>query len=215
MGHMAVILSGCGFLDGSEIHESVLCLLALSQSGHTYHCFAPDIDQVKVVDHISKNAVAGQERNVLVESARIARGEISPLSTLKVSDFDAVVMPGGYGAALHLSTFAQDQEKCTVNEDFRRVVMEFHQARKPIGATCITPVVLAKIFEGVIPATMTLGSSADANVHLSNLGMTVQSATAGEMISDDEHKVYTTPCYMEPPDLAAMYEGVKQMVAKL
>lgn len=214
MAAIAVVLSGCGFMDGSEIHESTLCLLALHQAGHSVECFAPDIPQAQVINHLTK-APMGETRNCLVEAARIARGAIKPLAELDEGEFDAILLPGGFGAAANLSTFGADQENCTVNADLQRTILAFHKAGKPIGATCITPAVLAKIFEKVTPVTMTLGSSAGANAPLDNMGMQSTPATASQMVADEENRVYTTPCYMEPPDLAGMFEGITAVVAKL
>lgn len=214
MAKVAVILAGCGFLDGSEVHESVLTLLALAQRNHEVRCFAPDIPQRRVVNHLTGEEVE-ESRNVLVEAARIARGEISPLQELDVSQFDAIMLPGGFGAALNLSDYALKQENCSVDPDLRRVITQAHKAKLPIGATCITPAPLAKIFQDITPVVMTLGSSADSSKQLECMGMKAKSATVYEMIADEENKVYTTPCYMEPPNLAGMFEGICKVVDKL
>ncbi len=214
MARMAVILSGCGVFDGSEIHESVLLLLCLAQQGHSYHCFAPDKPQVVVINHLTQKSDK-ESRNCLVEAARIARGDISPLARLSHVGYDALMMPGGFGAAINLSSFGKDKENCTVDADFKKAVLEFHKAGKPIGATCITPAALAKIFEGVAKVQMTLGSD-PANVHQLNvMGAKGVLAHVKDAVGDSENKVFTTPCYMEPPDLAGMYEGVRSLVAKV
>ena len=122
MAHVAVVLSGCGFMDGSEIHESVLCLLALAQAGHRTQCFAPNIKQAKVVNHLSGKEEVGVQRNVLQEAARIARGHIKPLDELRVDDFDAILLPGGFGAALNLCTFATEEEHCHVDPTLRQAL---------------------------------------------------------------------------------------------
>ena len=155
MAKVAVILSGCGFMDGSEIHESVLTLLALAMKNHEVYCFSPDTEQKKVVNHLTGEE-APESRNVLVESARIARGKILPLKDLDVSQFDALMLPGGFGAALNLSDFAERQENCSVDPDLKRVILQAHKEKKPIGATCITPAAIAKIFQDVTPFVMTL-----------------------------------------------------------
>lgn len=215
MAHIAVILSGCGYLDGAEIHESVLALLALSQAGHTYQCFAPDVQQAKVVDHLTGKEKVGEKRNVLREAARIARGKIKALSDLEAKAFDAVMIPGGFGVALNLSDFAAHQDKCRVDPDLKRVVLEFFHARKPIGATCITPAILAKIFEGVKSVTLTLGSDPTWAEYLTKLGMKAELGNVRDLISDEKHRIYTTPCYMEPEDLAGLYDGIQKVVSKL
>jgi len=214
MSRVAVILSGCGVKDGSEIHESVLCLLALAQAGHTYHCFAPDIPQACVVNHYTGKSSPDERRNVLVESARIARGVISPLSDLKADEYDAILLPGGFGAASNLSTFASEGIECTVNEEVRNILLEFYKAKRPIAATCITPAVLAKVFQGVTCLKLTLGEG-ESNQQLEAMGMQAIPADVSSVVVDEGNRIYTTPCYMNPPDLAGMFEGIKKMVAKL
>lgn len=213
--NIAVILSGCGYLDGAEIHESVLCLLALAQKKHEYQCFAPNKAQAKVIDHLSQKEQEGQERNVLVESARIARGEIKDLSSLNSQNFDGVLMPGGFGAALNLSSFAQDQEACSVDPECRRALLSFYRESKPIGATCIAPAVLGKVFEETVSLIMTLGKSSEANAHLENMGMQAQPAGVQDVVVDEKNKVFTTPAYMEPADLSGMFEGIRKVVDKM
>lgn len=215
MANVALILSGCGYLDGAEIHESVLCLLALQQKEHKVHCFAPDQEQRRVVDHRTQEEVQGEKRNCLTEAARIARGNISPLTDLNPSSFDALMIPGGFGAALNLSSFAIEGTACHVLDDFKRVVLAFHQEHKPIVATCIAPAVLAKIFEGIASITMTLGTDANTNENLRALGMLPETAKVNEVICDEKHRIYTTPAYMEPDDLPGMYKGICAAVDKL
>ncbi len=212
---VALILSGCGFRDGAEIHESVLSLLALSQGGHEVHFFAPDIPQSIVMDHLRGREVSASSRNVLVESARIARGKILALSECKVEEFDTLMIPGGFGVAVNLSSFGKDQENCTVNKELRELVLEFYRAKKPIGATCIAPAVLGKIFQGEAVVSMTLGKDKDSNMHLSSMGMNAESAAVDECVCDEENRVFTTPAYMEPDDLPGMFEGIKKVVANL
>lgn len=212
---VAVVLSGCGYLDGAEIHESVLCLLALAQNGHEFHCFAPDMEQVKVVNHRTGKASEDEKRNVLTEAARIARGKISPASELRSDEFDAILIPGGFGVALNISTFAEEHENCSVDEDCKKAVLSFYHSAKPIGATCIAPAALGKIFQGVAPVTMTLGRNSGANENLTKMGMVAQEAGVQELVADEKNKVFTTPAYMEPDDLAGMFEGIQKVVKKL
>ena len=214
MVKVALVLAGCGYLDGSEIHESTLCLLALHQAGHEAHCFAPDMPQAGVINHITKQPM-DESRNCLIESARIARGDIQPLKDLDPDAFDAILIPGGFGVASNLSTFAKDQADCSVNDHLRKAILGFYEQGKPIGATCIAPAVLGKVFEGVAPVTLTLGLDDGANAHLVAMGMEVEPAGVAEVVADEENKVFTTPCYMEPPSLSGMYEGIKQVVARL
>lgn len=212
---VAVVLSGCGVKDGSEIHESVLCLLALARAGHSYHCFAPDMKQKRVVNHLTGEVVPNEERNVLVESARIARGDISPLSKLNPADYDAILLPGGIGAALNLCNYAEKGEECSVLPELRSVLLGFHEAGKAIGATCIAPAAVAKSFQGVALIQMTFGTNPKNNQSLERMGMKAISADVRSTVADKQHKVYTTPCYMEPADLAGMFEGVTKLVAAL
>lgn len=212
---VALILSGSGVFDGSEIHESVICLLALAQAGHQVACFAPDIPQRQVVNHLTHQAVPSENRNVLVESARIARGAIAPLSQLRADDFDALLLPGGFGAASNLSNYAEKGEKCSVLPELTAIILAFHRAHKPIGATCITPFVLAKIFEPVVKARMTVGSSSSEQKTLERMGAEAELAHVDEVISDEKNRIYTTPCYMEKTNLAGLYQGITKLVNKL
>lgn len=213
MAKVAVILSGCGNRDGSEIHESVLGLLALHRKGHTVACFAPDKPQAHVINHYSGQEV-NEQRNCLVEAARIARGVIRPLTELDTQAFDALFIPGGMGAATSLCTFATEGENCKVDEDLEKVILDFHAQKKPIGATCIAPALLAKVFQDKKHVILTLGND-EANKPLSKMGMKARVAKIDEMIADEENKIYTTPAYMEPPHLAKMFEGISKVVDRL
>ena len=216
MVKVAVILSGCGYLDGSEIHESVLSFLALEQAGYSYECFAPDEKQSDVINHLNEKEDASHSRNILEESARIARGRVQALSLLSAQKFDALLMPGGFGAAKNLSDFYAKGTDCSVNGDLSRIVREFYEQKKPIGATCITPAPLAKIFSSInASVTMTLGKSEEFNAKLKEMGAKAVSADVTEMVADETNRVYTTPCYMEPDNLLVMFEGIKKLVAKL
>lgn len=205
---VAVILSGCGFQDGAEIHESVCTLLALSQQGADYACFAPDMPQARVVNHITGGDMA-ETRNVLVESARIARGAIEPLSALEVEHFDALVMPGGFGAALNLSTFATEGANCTIQPQVQRVVLAMHHAGKPIGALCVAPVILARLIPG---ATLTIGSDEHAAAAVAQMGARHQATTHGEIVVDERNKIVTTPCYMLNASVAQIHAGAQALV---
>jgi len=211
---IAVILSACGFRDGSEIHESVLCLLAISQKGHEAFCFAPDQDQHVVINHLTGTAVE-DSRNVLVESARIARGDIKPLDALVCEDFDALLLPGGFGAALNLSTFGLDQNKYTVIEDLNIILKKFFKLKKIIGATCIAPVILAKVFEGLCSLKMTLGREVEMENTLKKMGMESVQAGLSDCVSDYENKIFSTPCYMESGSLSDMFIGVQKMLEEM
>ena len=190
---IAVILSGCGFQDGAEIQEAVLTLLAIERSGAKYSCFAPDMAQHHVTNHLTSKTAEGETRNVLAESARIARGVIKPLSEFNESEFDALLLPGGFGAALNLSTFALDGPGCTVNKDLEKAIKAIAAAGKPIGSLCITPAIMAKVLGDV---ELTIGSDPDTAAAVEKLGAKHKVTTFGEIIIDKGHKLVTAPCYM-------------------
>ena len=209
--NVAVILSGCGVFDGAEIHESVLSLLALDRQGASYQCFAPDISQHHVINHISGEEMA-ESRNVLVEAARIARGQIKPLSEFDAGDFDALLLPGGFGAAKNLSSLAFEGPECTVSEELRRAVVSMHEAGKPIGALCIAPAVIAKILPG---ARVTIGSDEGVAGAIQAMGGTHQETTHAEVVVDEQMRLVTTPCYMLDATIGQIADGADNCVRAL
>lgn len=210
--NVAVILAGCGNMDGSEIHEATLSLLALDQAGAHVQCFAPNILQMDVVNHITGEKM-GEQRNVLVESARIARGKIKPLSAFTADSYDAVLLPGGLGAAKNLCNFAVMGSECEVNQEVEEALRSMHKKGKPICALCISPVILAKLFEG---AKVTLGANGGAAEAVVD-GMNAQHivTTHGQITIDEELKLITAPCYMLEASIAQIYEDVKIAVEAL
>ena len=207
----AVILSGCGNKDGAEIHESVMTLWAIHKHGAEYQCFAPDIDQHHVLNFITNQEMA-EKRNVLVESARIARGAIMDLKAYKVNDFDGLVMPGGLGVAKNLSSFAFEGADCTVNEDVVRAVKETAAQNKPIGALCIAPAIIAKILGNV---EVTIGQDPGTEAAIIKMGAGHQQTTHGEIVVDRQHKIVTTPCYMLDARVDQIGEGAENLVIAL
>ncbi|MGB0694248.1 MAG: isoprenoid biosynthesis glyoxalase ElbB [Rhodospirillaceae bacterium] len=207
----AVVLSGCGVFDGAEIHESVLTLLAIDRAGGQYQCFAPDIPQLHVIDHI-KGEETGETRNVLTESSRIARGNIKDLADYDPAGFDALVFPGGFGAAKNLCTFAVDGPDCTVDPSVSAAVTSTHAAGKPIGALCISPAILAKVLGEV---TLTIGNDAGTAAGLETLGATHQVKSHAELSIDSRNKVVTTPCYMLDASIGQIADGAANVVAAL
>lgn len=191
---IAVILSGCGFRDGAEIREAVMTLYAIESSGSEYFCFAPDIDQTKVTNHLTGED-SDETRNVLVESARVARGDIKPLQDYKAADFDALILPGGFGAALNLCDFGIKGADCTVNGDAEMAIKATHQSGKPIGALCIAPALIAKLLgsEGV---EVTIGSDAGTAEAIEKTGAKHINSNSGDIVIDEKRKVVTAPCYM-------------------
>lgn len=179
-------------MDGTEIHESVLTLLAIERHGATFDCFSVDIPQHHVTDHMTGKET-GETRSVFTESARIARGKLTPLKEFDADKYDAIVFPGGFGAALNLSTFGYEGEKCSVNEDVSKAVLAMNAAGKPIGALCIAPAIMAKLFNGV---SLTIGSDEGTATALESMGAKHTATGHGEVVIDKERKIVTTPCYM-------------------
>lgn len=214
MKKAGVILSGCGYQDGAEIQEAVLTLLALDEAGAEAVCMAPDIPQRKVVNHLTGEEV-DETRNVLVESARIARGKIVDVATVKTDGLDVLLLPGGFGAALNLSDFAVAGPDMTVNEDVARVVREMHEAGKPIGAICISPAIISKLIPGV---KLTIGDDAGTAGALEKMGSTHENCAVQNAVIDGDRNVVSTPAYMLGPwtkDVAAgIRECVKEVLAR-
>ncbi|XP_069745267.1 glutamine amidotransferase-like class 1 domain-containing protein 3, mitochondrial [Narcine bancroftii] len=214
---VAVVLSGCGVFDGTEIHEASAILVHLSRRGADYQLYAPDVSQMHVIDHVKGEPVA-ETRNVLVESARIARGQIKDLCGLRADEHDAVIFPGGFGAAKNLSTFATKGKDCEVNADIKRVLMEFHKARKPIGLCCIAPVLAARVLPGV---EVTVGHEEEEGGRWPYAGTAAAITVMGakhcvtdvdQAHVDCENKIVTTPAFMCETKLHQIFDGIGQMV---
>ena len=214
MAKVGVVLSGCGFLDGAEIHEATLTLLALDRAGAEIVCIAPNSDQMHVVDHGAGAPVEGATRNTLTESARIARGEISDIATVKGSDFDAVIFPGGYGAAKNLSTFAVDGPACSVNAEVDRLIREVFAAKKPLGFICIAPAVGAKVL-GEFGVKLTIGNDPGTAQAIEALGAKHVDCAVDDIVIDEDHKVVSTPAYMLGPSIAHVARGIDKLVEKV
>ncbi len=210
MPKVGVVLSGCGVMDGCEIHESVLTLLALSKAKAEAVCMAPDGEQLHVVNHL-KGEETREKRNVLVESARIARGKIRDLKDVKEKEIDALIFPGGYGAVKNLSTFAVDGPDCKVNPEVARLVREVHRAGKPIGAICIAPALMAKIFEGA-GIELTIGRDKATAEALEKMGAKHHPCGVNEIWVDADHKIVTTPAYMLAQNVAEAWQGIEKLV---
>jgi len=204
----AVILAGCGNKDGAEIHESVMALWAIHKHGADYQCFAPDIPQHHVLNFITNEEMA-ESRNVMIEAARIARSNIKNLTEYKAADYDGLVMPGGVGVAKNLSTYAFDGPDCKVNEDVARAVQETAAQKKPIGALCIAPAVIAKILGNI---TVTIGQDEKTEAALAKMGASHEKTTHGEIAIDRVNRVVTTPCYMLDARVDQIGAGVEKLV---
>jgi enhancing lycopene biosynthesis protein 2 len=213
MSNVAVVLSGCGVYDGAEINEAVLTLLSLEQQGASYQCFAPDREQMHVVNHLTGEPVEGESRNVLVEAARIARGNIKPLTEASASDFDALMVPGGFGAAKNLCDFAVAGADMTVLGDFLALAQSFHQAGKPIGLICIAPVMAAAICgEGT---QCTIGNDAETADAISAMGGQHLECPVQEARVDASKKMVTTPAYMLAGSVSEAYAGISDCVKEV
>ena len=204
----AVILSGNGVFDGAEIHEATMTLYAIAKNGGEYEIFAPDIKQHHVINHITGEEM-DETRNVLIESARIARGNIKPLSVFSKEDFDAIVFPGGFGVAKNLCSFAFDNVDCTVNPEVERVIKEMAAAKKPIGALCISPVLIARVLGNI---TVTIGQDTGTAESIEKLGAIHKNTGHGEVVVDETNKIVTTPCYMLDANIAQIAEGADAVV---
>ena len=213
MARVAVVLSGCGVYDGAEINEAVLTLLSLEQQGATYQCFAPDIEQMHVINHLTGEPVEGETRNVMVEAARIARGNVLDLAGAKAADYDALLVPGGFGAAKNLCNFAVAGAEMEVQPDFLQVAREFHQAGRPIGLICIAPVMAAAICgEGT---HCTIGNDPDVAAAIAAMGGEHLECPVDEARVDAERKMVTTPAYMLAGSVSEAYAGISQCVREV
>ena len=210
MSNVAVILSGCGFYDGAEINEAVLTLLSLEQQGANYQCFAPDREQMHVINHLTGEPVEGETRNVLVEAARIARGNIKPITEASAADFDALLVPGGFGAAKNLCDFAVVGDGMSVQPDFLQLAQQFHQAGKPIGLICIAPVMAAAICgDGT---RCTIGNDPDTAAAIDAMGGEHLECPVTEARVDADKKMVTTPAYMLAGSVSEAYAGISDCV---
>ncbi|MCJ8169560.1 isoprenoid biosynthesis glyoxalase ElbB [Atopomonas sediminilitoris] len=209
---VAVILSGCGVFDGAEINETVLTLLRLEQQGATYQCFAPNVAQHHVINHLNGEAMA-ETRNVLVEAARICRGAIRDVAELAVDDFAAVILPGGFGVAKNLSNFAFAGADCTVQADVLAALKAFAAAGKPVGLECIAPALAAKIFGPGVRCT--IGNDADTAAAVTASGAHHQSCVVSDIVEDSQCKLVTTPAYMLAGSLVEAAQGINKLVDRV
>lgn len=209
MKNIAVILAGCGTKDGSEINETVTLLLALDQHGLKYQCFAPDANQYHVVNHLT-GEVVNEERNMLVEAARIVRGEILPMTEFNADNFDGLAIPGGVGAANNLFTYFIDGMQMTVLSEVRDAIVKIHEQNKPIAAMCIAPVLLANVLNDI---TITLGNEECGPAKdILKMGAHHEATKNGEVTSDLKNKIFTTPCFMLESTLKDIYEDAYNLV---
>jgi enhancing lycopene biosynthesis protein 2 len=211
--NIAVMLSGCGVYDGSEIHEAVLTLLAIEQAGAKYRCFAPNINQHHVINHLTGEVMAKEQRNVLVESARIARGDVEDLTEFYIDEFDALIVPGGFGAAKNLSDFAINAEAFKVNEQVMTVCQAFAKANKPAGYMCIAPVMIPLIYGENAQAT--IGHDVSIAKALIDVGLAHRDCAVDDVVVDTSRKLVSTPAYMLATTLTEAASGINKLVAKV
>lgn len=209
MKKVAIILSGCGVFDGSEIYESVCTFLALEKAGASYQCFAPNIPQTQVTNFITGQQM-DESRNVLVESARLARGNVKDLVELKVKDFDALIFPGGFGAASNLSDFAEKGTHCTVLPEVEKTIKAFSTAQKPVGFICITPTIAAKVYADNIQCSV--GNDLETHEAMSSMGASPQICAVDEIVVDSKHKVVSTPAFMLGKNISEVFIGIEKLV---
>ena len=211
---IGVLLSGCGVFDGSEIHEATLTLYFLDKEGAEIICMAPDKDQRDVINHVSGEPAA-EKRNVMTEAARIARGKIRDVRTVKAEELDALVVPGGFGAAKNLCSFAVDGADCKVDENVEALLRELHKNKKPIGALCIAPAVIAGVFGKTCAPEITIGGDASTAGKMEAMGARHKTAAADEIVVDSENRIVTTPCYMLAQSIKEVGAGIEKLAAKI
>jgi enhancing lycopene biosynthesis protein 2 len=210
---VGVLLSGCGVFDGSEIHEAVLTLLALDRMGVEIVCMAPDMDQIHVINHLTQEETK-EKRNVLVESARIARGKIKNLKDVNATDLDALILPGGMGAAKNLSNFAFQGAEAQVNPEVKRILNEMLSAAKPVGAICIAPATLTKALSDKKPE-VTIGNDLTTAQVIEKMGGIHSSCTVDMIHVDEKNNLVTTPAYMLGPGIKDIAVGIEKLVNKV
>ncbi len=212
MKKVAVIFSGSGVYDGTEIHEAVLALHAVEKAGATWHCFAPNIDQLHVINHLTGEEI-DDTRNVLVESARIARGNIEDVAKLNADDFDALLLPGGFGAAKNLTDFAVSGAECSINAHVAQACRAFAQANKPAGYLCISPVIIPMIYEQGVQGT--IGNDQATSAAFNQMGGQHIECSVDEYVFDEKNNVLSTPAYMLAENISQAASGIEKLVSKL
>lgn len=215
MKKVGLLLSGCGVNDGAEIHESVIAMLALDRAGVEMELMAPNIDQMHVVNHYT-----GQEmdeyRNVLVEASRIARGNIKDMAEISGNDIDALIIPGGFGVAKNLCDYAMAGPECSINPDVFRLISELQSLNKPIGAICIAPAMMAKIFgEQGASANMTIGFDEATSKDIESMGSVHVECKVSDMVVDEDNNLVSTPAYMEAQSIKEAADGIEKLVKQV
>ena len=215
MTRVGVVLSGCGVNDGAEIHESVITMLALDRAGADMVLMAPNIDQLHVINHYTGSEM-DESRNVLMESARIARGKIRDMAEVHASDVDALIFPGGFGVVKNLCDYAMTGMDCSVNPDVKRLAADVHKAEKPIGVICIAPAMFAKIMEGAGDSVeMTIGTDKQTASDINSMGSNHVSCPVEDIVIDKKNKIVSTPAYMLAQRISEAAEGIEKLVKEV
>ena len=215
MTRVGVVLSGCGVHDGAEIHESIITMLALDRAGVDVVLMAPNIDQLHVINHYTGSEM-DESRNVLMESARIARGKIRDMAEVHASDVDALIFPGGFGVAKNLCDYAMAGTDCSVNPDVKRLATDVHKAEKPIGIICIAPAMFAKIMQGTGDSVeMTIGTDEQTSSDINSMGSNHITCSVEDIVIDKKNKVVSTPAYMLDQRISEVAEGIEKLVKEV
>jgi enhancing lycopene biosynthesis protein 2 len=212
MKKFAIILSGCGVYDGAEIHETVATMIALKKNGADYQCFAPNRPQYHVVNHLTGGVAVGEGRNILEESARLARGKIKEIAEYHPNDFDGLIFPGGFGVAKNLCNYAIKGADCELFPDIIKAIQDTVDAQKPIGAECITPAMMAAFLKG---ATVTIGNDKETADNIQKMGGHHIETKHDGVVYDPKYNLYTTPCYMLGTNVLEIYESAEALVRAL
>jgi len=213
---VGVVLSGCGVQDGTEIHEAASVLISLDRRGASVVCMAPSFAQADVVNHLTGKPVPNEHRNVLEESARIARGKISDLASVSADDLDALIFPGGFGVAKNLSDFATKGADCTVRPDVARLIQQMHAAKKPIGLACIAPILAAKVLGGdKREPKLTIGADPQTASAIEAMGGRHHNVGPAEVFIDEENRLASTPCYMNDVGPWVVFQGAEKLVEEI
>jgi len=212
---IGVLLAGCGVFDGAEIHESALTLYFLDREGAEIICTAPDGDQLHVINHQTSQQM-GEKRNVLVEAARISRGNMRDLTSVSAEDLDGLILPGGFGAAKNLVDYAVKGRDCSIHPEVKRIIHEMVDVGKPVGAMCIAPVVVAvALREKDVNPVLTIGTDAATASDVAFFGAEHRNARVDEIVVDEAHKIVTTPAYMLGPGISDIAKGIEKLVKQV
>lgn len=210
MKKVAVVLAGCGFMDGAEIYESVITLLALDSNDAQYQCYAPNVTQMHVINHINGEVMPGESRNVLIEASRLARGDIKDIKELVADNFDAIIFPGGFGAAKNLSNFATEGTNMAIHEDVAIAAKAFADSNKPAGYICISPVLVASIYGAGVKCT--IGNDEATAKAINAMGANHTVCPVDDIVVDESHKLVTTPAYMLANRISETATGIEKLV---